>query len=73
MKSHSKQQISDAFANGSEVWFLDTGDDGDDDILIGTEEECWAAISDFFAQDGLEVPQHYTLEKLSAEAFSARF
>ncbi len=46
-RSHTKQEIRDAVARGAQVWVLDTGSDGEDDILIGNREDVFQDICAF--------------------------
>lgn len=73
MKSYTRSEILAAYARGQEVFALDTGDDGGDDVIIGTEDECWDQVSDFLAQDGLEIPEYYSLRAIARDEFEERF
>jgi hypothetical protein len=46
-RSHTQEEIRDAIARGTEVWVLDTGSDGQDDVLIGSREEVFQDICSF--------------------------
>jgi hypothetical protein len=43
-KSHSAEELRAAQAAGLPIYRLSTNNSGDDDVLIGTYEECFAAI-----------------------------
>jgi len=51
IRSHSKKQILDAQQAGQTVFALDTGDYGEDDVLIGTEAECRADVMNYHDLD----------------------
>jgi len=62
-KSHTREEISAAIAEGKEVFALDTGNDGLDDHLIGDREEI---INDLLFFHDLDVlPGHWTLNRVS--------
>lgn len=50
-KSHSKDQIREAFLRGLPIALLDTSSAGGDDVLIGDADEC---MDDVLAHHGLE-------------------
>jgi hypothetical protein len=62
LRSHSASTILDALADGLPVWMLDTGNDGEDDVLIGDYQDVVADILDHFDLD--ELPDHWSLERL---------
>ena len=62
-RSHTPEEVRAAMEAGEEVWALDTGSDGLDDVLIGSELAVWAEICDWV--DGL-IPVHWTLTKVEA-------
>ena len=43
-RSYAETEVREAILKGTEVWALDTGNAGEDDMLIGTHEECLAAV-----------------------------
>jgi len=43
-KSHTRGEIRSALAEGKEVYTLDTGSAGEDDVLIGSADEVIADI-----------------------------
>ena len=45
--SHTRNEVLLALSQGKSVFALDTGSDGDDDVLIGTEEECRQDVMTF--------------------------
>ena len=59
LKSHTEQEIRAAFARGEKVFALDTGNDGEDDTLIGSQDECLADIFCYHEID--ELPGHWSL------------
>jgi hypothetical protein len=62
-KSHTREEISAAIADGKKVWALDTGNDGLDDTLIGDKQDI---INDVLFFHDLDVfPSHWTLDRVS--------
>ena len=62
--SHTVSQIADALCGGVEVWFLCTGDDNKDDLLIGTEERC---LQDVLADIGRDtLPADWLLVRVTS-------
>jgi len=59
-RSHSREEIRDAIARGAAVWVLDTGPDGEDDVLIGNREAVFRTICSF--NDITELPPHWHLK-----------
>lgn len=62
LRSHSASTIRDALADGLPVWRLETGNDGEDDVLIGDYQDVVADILDHFDLD--ELPDHWFLERV---------
>ena len=60
--SWKRHEILAAMAEGRPVYELDTGDDGNDDVLIGTERQVLADVLSFFDID--ELPEHWTLRRI---------
>jgi len=58
-RSHTVEEIRDAVAKGAQVWALDTGPDGEDDVLIGSREDVFQDICSF--HDIIEFPDHWSL------------
>ena len=58
-RSHTREEIRTAIAKGAEVWVLDTGSDGEDDVLIGSREAVFRGICSF--NDITELPPHWHL------------
>jgi len=58
-RSHTEEEVRDAVAKGTQVWALDTGADGEDDVLIGSREEVFQDICSL--HDSSEFPPHWTL------------
>lgn len=59
-RSHTPEEIRKAIEQGAEVWVLDTGSDGEDDVLIGSREEVFqdiCAINQF-----TDLPPHWRLK-----------
>jgi hypothetical protein len=59
-RSHTEKEIRDAIAKGARVWVLDTGSDGEDDVLIGTREDVFQDICSL--HDIREFPAHWRLQ-----------
>jgi len=59
-RSHTKEEIRDAIAKGAQVWVLDTGLDGEDDVLIGSRTDVFQDICSF--HDASELPAHWHLK-----------
>ena len=68
-KSYSQDDLLAAVNENREVWALDTGNDGEDDILIGSREEVEEMIiHDRMARGlGEKLPEHWTLERLDPD------
>lgn len=65
MKSHTKEEIQKALKEKKEVWKLDTGNDGEDDILIGNYDD---VLFDILSYHDLDVlPDYWSLEKVDYE------
>ena len=62
MKSHNIGNIQKALEIGEVVYFLDTGNDGEDDVLIGNLEEVKGALCNHFKMDAL--PDHWKFTEL---------
>ena len=60
--SWKKEQILAALSRDRPVYELDTGSDGDDDVLIGTERQVLADVLSFIDVD--ELPAHWTLRRI---------
>lgn len=58
-RSHTEEEIRDAITKGAQVWALDTGSDGENDVLIGSREEVFQDICSF--HDVTELPPHWSL------------
>lgn len=66
-RSHTEEEIRDALARGARVWALDTGSDGEDDVLIGSREDVFQDICSF--HDGIsEMPPHWRLKPFEDNA-----
>lgn len=63
LKSHTKEQILNAYQNGEPVWELDTGNDGEDDTLIGFKEEVIFDILSYYEMD--EMPKYWTITQIT--------
>ena len=59
-RNHTEEEIRDAIAKGAQVWVLDTGPDGEDDVLIGSREDVFQDICSF--QGISELPVHWHLK-----------
>ena len=59
-RSHTEEEIRDAIAKGAQVWVLDTGPDGVDDVLIGRRENVFQDICSFHGMT--EFPAHWHLK-----------
>ena len=58
-KSHTEEECIEAFQKGEKVWDLDTGNDGEDDVLIGEGEQIIADILNY--HELTELPPHWEL------------
>lgn len=63
--SHTRSEILLTLAQGKSVWALDTGNDGDDDVLIGTEEECRQDVMTWHTAKNW--PESWTLSPVTAD------
>lgn len=63
LKSHTKEQILNAYQNGKSIWELDTGNDGEDDTLIGSKEEVIFDILSYCEMD--EMPNYWTITQIT--------
>jgi len=63
-RSHSKNEVRDAIANGDQAWALDTAT-GDDDVLIGELGAVTRDILDHFERE--ELPEGWELTRIEAE------
>jgi hypothetical protein len=70
LRSHTIREIQDAFRAGKEVWQLDTGNDGSDDVLIGDPDGIETDILSHF--DIPTWPDHFSLYSLSEQEFMDR-
>ena len=71
LNSNTKEEIFKAFLADEPVFELDTANSGNDDVLIGTEEEC---ISDIILHTEFdEMPANWTLRKIDKEDFEQNF
>jgi hypothetical protein len=64
-RSHSPAQVADAIAEGEQAWMLDTGTDGDDDVLVGSLEEVTSDLLEHFELDAL--PEGWELTRIEAD------
>jgi len=55
-KSHTKKDLIEAQKKGEKLWSLDTGNDGEDDVLIGEKEDVIQEIL-YFHDIGTNVPK----------------
>jgi len=61
-RSHTIEEIEQALESGQEVWELDTGLSGEDDMLIGTYEDAlWDILHHF---DVEMLPENWELTKI---------
>lgn len=60
-RSYTQVEIKRAIELGDEAWALDTGNDGEDDVIIGTKEECERDI--LYLNDLDKLPDHWTLNR----------
>jgi hypothetical protein len=65
-RSHSKKEIKKAISEGKKVFFLDTGNAGEDDILIVEPEESREdVLADVLAHHEMaELPEGWTLKEI---------
>lgn len=59
-RSHTEEEIRNAVAEGAQAWVLDTGSDGEDDVLIGSREDVFQDICAL--RDINEFPTHWHLK-----------
>lgn len=57
LRSRTAKEILAAFRRGEQIWRLDSGAHGSDDVLIGSKEECLQDVidnegRDVFSDDG---------------------
>lgn len=64
-KSHSEEAIMHALRGGESVWILDTANDGDDDVLIGSYENVMFDILNHHELNSF--PRHWKLLALELE------
>ena len=64
-KSHTKAEIWQALLDGEEIWEFDSGNDGEDDILIGSQKEVEIDLCRYFEIDALR--SDWTLARLTPE------
>ena len=62
MKSHTKKELLDAQTSGKKLWKLNTGNDGEDDILIGEKAEVIADIRSYYEIEN--IPDDWTLTEI---------
>lgn len=67
MRSHSLAQLRAARAEGNKLFILDTGEDGEDDVLYGTNQLEVEADIRFYLDN--EIPEHWTLREISWQEF----
>lgn len=73
LRSHTWEEIEIALAGGQEVWALDTGNDGEDDTLIGSYAEVERDVLHYYtvlhdlSTEPEALPAHWTLERVSKE------
>jgi hypothetical protein len=68
-QSHDKKEVAEALLNGMEVWSIDSGTDGNDDVLIAHEDELSGILIDSFNPNKTEyleeIPEHYTKARIT--------
>ena len=63
-RSHTKEEVIEALKQGKKVFALDTGNYGEDDVLIGgTMEEALADVLSH--QEWAELPEGWELREIS--------
>ena len=65
-KSHTKKDIIKAQKKGKKIWSLDTGNDGEDDMLIGEREDVIQDIL-YYHHDIESMPEHWELDLVDWE------
>ena len=68
-KSHTPDEIRQALLDGEEIWEFDSGNDGEDDILIGSQKEVEIDLCRYFEIDTFR--PDWTLIRLTAEEVRA--
>ena len=71
LRSHTVVELLSAAAQGEELWALDTQSAGEDDVLIGKRGQIVSDILNHF--DIHELPEGWTLERISSEAIRNRY
>ena len=60
-RSHAKEEIIEAQKNNQTIWYLDSGESGSDDMLIGEDKK--QVLADIMAYHG-KLPKKWTLDKV---------
>ena len=68
-KSHTLDEIRQALLDGEEIWEFDSGNDGEDDILVGSQKEVEIDLCRYFEIDALR--SDWTLTRLTPEEVRA--
>lgn len=64
-KTYTREACHEAWEAGKEMYALDTGNDGDDDTLIGSYDAC---LHDVLSYHEIErLPEHWSLERITWE------
>lgn len=71
LQSNSLDLLRFAARTGNKLFLLDTGHDGEDDVLFGVnQEEVWQDILHYVDD---EIPEHWTLEEVTLDQVEAHF
>lgn len=62
--SHTMMQVAIALVTGPGAYYLTTGDAGEDDVLLGSYEECLQDVLVYIERDTL--PADWLLTKIEA-------
>ena len=73
LRSHTENEIIDAIQNGKSIYELDTGEDGEDDLLIAAKSATLQdLINEILAYHNLEnIPSHWSLTRIDPENIDA--
>ena len=65
-RSHAKEEVIEALKQGKKVFALDTGNFGEDDVLIGGTMEEALALADVLSHHELaELPEDWEITEIS--------
>ena len=50
-RSHSEEEIREAYFGGDDLYLLDSGNGGDDDVLIGDYDDVYGEVCAYYEDD----------------------